>query len=231
MSSTKFILDKSIKLMVCDMAGTTVNEGGLVYKTLFNTIKGYDIYIKEDEMKDWYGVNKTQVLQHFINRDPEYKDNEAILPQMLNSFKKSLRKSYFDDGVVKLIDSNMPCLFNRLRKNNIKIALNTGFSVDLQEALLESLNMYDFIDGYISSESVPHGRPEPYMINELMRRFEISDPKMVAKVGDSQADMQEGKNAGCGVIIGVLTGAETRENLLNAGADIVLNSVMEINID
>ncbi len=67
-------------------------------------------------MKNWYGVNKTEVFQHFINRDPEYKDNEAILPQMLNSFKKSLRKSYFDDGVVKLIDPNMPRLFNRLRK-------------------------------------------------------------------------------------------------------------------
>lgn len=229
--SSKFFIDKSVKMIVCDMAGTTVNEGGLVYKTLFNTIKGYDIYIKEDEMKDWYGVNKTQVLQYFINRDPEYKDNEAILPQMLNSFKKSLRKSYFDDGVVKLIDPNMPRLFNRLRKNNIKIALNTGFSVDLQEALLESLKMRDFIDGYISSESVVHGRPEPYMINELMDRFKITDSKSVVKIGDSKADMQEGKNAGCGTTIGVLTGAESKENLLEAGADIVLNSVMEIYIE
>ena len=35
------------------------------------------------------GVNKTEVLQHFINTDNEYKDNEAILPQMFeDSFKK-----------------------------------------------------------------------------------------------------------------------------------------------
>ena len=58
---------------------------------------------------------------------------------------------------------------DRLRK----AALNTGYSVDIQEALLDALNMRDFIDGYISSESVPHGRPEPYMINDLMTRFNI----------------------------------------------------------
>jgi len=231
MNSSKYVLDKSVKMIVCDMAGTTVNEGGLVYKTLYNTIKGYDIFIKEDEMKNWYGVNKTEVLQHFINRDPEYKYNEAILPQMLNSFKKNLKKSYFEDSGVKLMDTNMPRLFNKIRDNDIKIALNTGFSVDLQEALLDSLNMRNFIDGYISSESVLHGRPEPYMINELMERFKIVDPKSLVKVGDSQADMQEGKNAGCGVTIGVLTGAETKDNLIKAGADIVLNSVMDIDVE
>ena len=230
MSSSKFILDKSVKMIVCDMAGTTVNEGGLVYKTIYNTVKSYNISIEEEEMKNWYGVNKTEVLQHFINRDPGFRNNEAILPQMLSSFKKNLRKSYFDDEVVKLIDPNMPSLFNRIRNNGVKIALNTGFSIDLQEALLESLNMRDFIDGYISSESVVHGRPEPYMINELMDRFNITDSKSVVKIGDSRADMQEGKNAGCGTTIGVLSGAETKENLLDSGADIVLNSVMEIDI-
>jgi len=58
----------------------------------------------------------------------------------------------------------------------------------------------------------------------------FSDSKSVVKIGDSKADMQEGKNAGCGTTIGVLTGAESKENLLEAGADIVLNSVMEIDI-
>ena len=134
---SKFFLDKSVKLLVCDMAGTTVNEGGIVYKTLYNTIKGYDIYIQPDEMKNWYGVNKTEVLQHFIDRDPEYKHNEAILPQMLNSFKKNLKKSYFEDSSIKLIDPELPKLFNSFRERGIKIALNSGFSVYIKEELID----------------------------------------------------------------------------------------------
>ena len=91
----------------------------------------------------------------------------------------------------------MPKLFNKLRDNGVKIALNSGFSVDIQESLIENLNMREFIDGYISSESVPHGRPEPFMIQELMSRFDITDPAEVIKVGDSKNDILEGKNAGC----------------------------------
>ena len=225
---SKFLLDKSIKLLVCDMAGTTVNEGGLVYKTLYETIKGYDIYIKPEDMKNWYGVNKTEVLQHFINTDNEYKDNEAILPQMLDSFKKNLKKKYFEDKSIKLMDPGLPDLFNSFRERGIKIALNTGYSVDIQEALIENLNMRNFIDGYISSESVPHGRPEPFMIQELMNRFNITNSKEVIKIGDSINDILEGKNAGCASSLGVLSGAETKENLIKNGADSVLNSVMDL---
>lgn len=224
----RFFLDKSVKLLVCDMAGTTVNEGGIVYKTLYNTIKGYDIYIKPDDMKNWYGVNKTEVLQHFINTDNEYKDNETILPQMLDSFKKNLKKSYFEDKSVKLMDPGLPDLFNSFRERGIKIALNTGYSVDIQEALLDTLNMRDFTDGYISSESVPHGRPEPFMIQELMTRFDINESNQVVKIGDSINDILEGKNAGCFKSIGVLSGAESKEKLLDAGADLVIDSVMDL---
>lgn len=225
---TKYLLNKSIRLLVCDMAGTTVHEGGLVYKTLYNTIKGYDIYIKPEDMSKWYGVNKTEVLQHFINTDIEYKDNPAILPQMLHTFKENLTKSYRDENSVGLIHPNLPSLLNSFRDNDIKIALNSGFSVDIQESLIENLGMNEFIDGYISSEEVPKGRPEPFMIETLMDRFNISDSSQVIKIGDSVNDILEGKHAGCFASIGVLSGADSKEKLKNAGADIILESVMDL---
>ena len=48
------------------------------------------------------------------------------------------------------------------------------------------------------------------------------------QIGDSINDILEGKNAGCHKSIGVLSGAESRDKLLEAGADIVLNSVMDL---
>ena len=223
----KYLIDNSIKLLVCDMAGTTINEGGVVYKTLVNTIKNFSIPIEDHEIKNWYGVNKTEVLKHFLNRDGK---DDTLLPEMLQSFKEGLRTNYFEDKNIKLIDNELPTHFNNLRQNGIKIALNSGFSVDIQEALVDNLNMREFIDGYISSESVPHGRPEPYMINELMKRFNITNPKEVIKVGDSINDILEGKNANCYKSIGVLSGAESGENLKKAGADVILNSVMDFEI-
>lgn len=227
---SRLLFNKPIKLIICDMAGTTVNDSGLVYQTLYNTIKGYDIYIQPEHMKPWYGAPKKDVLQHFINTDIEYRDNEAILPQMLHSFETKLKSEYQKPGNLSLIDANLPNLFNKLRANGIKIALNTGFSTDLQETVLDRLNMRHFIDGYISSESVERGRPAPDMIQELMRRFQINDPAHVAKIGDSVNDILEGQAAQCGLTIGVLTGADTQPTLAEHHPDYILPSVMHLNL-
>ncbi len=46
-----------------------------------------------------------------------------------------------------------------------------------------------------------------------MERFGIADPRRVAKVGDTPADLLEGNNAGCGLIVGVTQGTHTRQQL------------------
>ena len=40
--------------------------------------------------------------------------------------------------------------------------------------------------------------------------------------------MKEGRNAGCGLVVGVLSGAGTRAELLQNGADVVLNNINEL---
>ena len=47
-------------------------------------------------------------------------------------------------------------------------------------------------------------------------------------VGDSVRDIEEGRNAGCGLVVGVLSGADTSEAMLAAGADLILDSVMDL---
>jgi len=74
---------------------------------------------------------------------------------------------------------------------------------------------------------VGKGRPDPAMIRSLMRRFRISDSSSVIKVDDAAAGIEEGLNAGV-ITLGVLTGTQSRERLLDAGALDVLESVGEL---
>ncbi len=46
-----------------------------------------------------------------------------------------------------------------------------------------------------------------------MDRLGVADPRRVAKVGDTPADLLEGKNAGCGLIVGVTQGTHARKEL------------------
>ena len=50
------------------MAGTTVEEGGLVYKTLFNVLQEAGVDLAFDEIDAWHGAHKLKVIEHFVNR-------------------------------------------------------------------------------------------------------------------------------------------------------------------
>ena len=98
------------------------------------------------------------------------------------------------------------------RQAGIRVALNTGFNRSITEVILDRLgwSRSRLIDATICSDEVPRGRPHPDMIRALMARLGVADPRRVAKVGDTPADLQEGANAGCGLIVGVTGGTHSR---------------------
>jgi phosphoglycolate phosphatase-like HAD superfamily hydrolase len=66
------------------------------------------------------------------------------------------------------------------------------------------------------------------MILHAMELFEMSDASEVLKIGDSNIDIEEGKNAGCGITVGITTGAQTREQLAAASPDHIIDSLMDL---
>jgi phosphonatase-like hydrolase len=121
-------------------------------------------------------------------------------------------------------------VFEQLRKAGIKVALCTGFSRRVVEVLLGRLGWHvpEVIDAVVASDEVAQGRPSPDMIRRLMARLDIVDAGKVAKVGDTEADLAEGVNAGCGLVIGVTTGSYTAELLRAHPHTHILASVVEI---
>ena len=206
------------------MAGTVINEKGLVYSTLYDTIKEGNINIQESEIKEWHGINKREVIKHFVEH--RYLGNipkEKKICLLNEKFNESIRNHYFDkNSPLELIHPELPNTFEKLRLNGVKVALNTGYSYEIQEEIINKLNMQTMIDGYISSEGVHYGRPYPYMIYHLMEQFKVKNPKEVIKVGDTPNDIYEGKNAYCYKSVGVLSGAGTLETFQNAEADFII---------
>jgi phosphoglycolate phosphatase-like HAD superfamily hydrolase len=80
----------------------------------------------------------------------------------------------------------------------------------------------------VTSDEVERGRPHPEMIRQLMKDVGVADPQRVAKVGDTSADLLEGKNAGCGLNIGVTQGSSTRQQLEQFPHDHLIGSVAEL---
>ena len=222
---------KNTRLIVCDMAGTVINEGGIIYNTIEKTLNKMGFDAKKNE--SWYGKDKKEVLYNEIknNIESDSRNNSNHIESIVDTAEKELigelENEYFSDtSEVKLMHPKLPILFERLRYNGIKMTLNTGYPAELQEKIIDNFHMKDYIDDYISSEHTFRGRPAPYMIHRLMERQDIMNPDWIMKIGDTNYDMLEGKNAKCGLTVGVLSGAGTIKDLEKA--DIIINDIMHI---
>lgn len=227
---TSILLRRNIKLVVCDMAGTIINERGIIYRSIGETLKEMGCEVSEKDEKRWYGRDKREVLYNEIHKNLNPSSIKRLAPLVRESEKiliKKLEESYFKDEKITLIDDKLLDLFENWRMKGIKVALNTGYNKNFQKKIIKNLNLSESIDDFISSEEVKRGRPYPYMINKLMERNNIINARNVCKIGDTVNDMMEGKNANCGLTIGVLSGAGKIENLLNE-TNIVVDKVTDL---
>lgn len=145
------------------------------------------------------------------------------------TFEKAINEAYFQDASpVEHIDITLMKYFKQLKSAGVKIALDTGYPQNIQEGLVKKMGFDKVVDSYISSYDVAQGRPYPYMIHTLMQQLNIMDVRRVAKVGDSVRDIEMGRNSGCGLVVGVTSGADSAEALFAAGADIVCDNVTDL---
>lgn len=204
----------SIQLVVFDMAGTTIDDSGnKVLTALVEAARIHDLPGTPDELNELMGMNKREVFtllaEQLLDRDSE--QVSQLAEAALATFVERMRAAYSQD--VKAIPGTEET-FAFLRERSVKIALDTGFDSMIGGLILEQLGWLDgVIDCAIFSSDVSRGRPAPYMIFRAMEQLDVQDVGRVMKIGDSPADLDEGMNAGCGEVIGVLSGAHTAESL------------------
>ncbi|MEP7321725.1 MAG: HAD hydrolase-like protein, partial [Saprospiraceae bacterium] len=91
----------------------------------------------------------------------------------------------------------------KIKSQDIKIALNTGFGKEIMNTIIKALHWEDLVDACISSDQVEAGRPHPFMIEMLKKRTRVLNNAQVAKIGDTPSDLMEGKQAECALNIGI----------------------------
>ncbi|WP_208745887.1 phosphonatase-like hydrolase [Pedobacter kyonggii] len=217
-----------IKMVVFDMAGTTVNENNLVYKTLMNAINAAGFsYTLNQVLAVAAGKEKKGAIRSVL-KTYEGSFDEAMVFDIYEEFIGKLKLAYETEEILPQPGSIE--LFEKLRKEGIISVLNTGYDRVTAEAILSKLGWKagTEFDTLVTASEVSQNRPEPDMILLAMRHHGLTDSKSVVKVGDSSIDIEEGKNAGCGLSIGITTGAHTQKQLEEAKPDAVIDNLMEI---
>lgn len=222
-------MKQRIELVVFDMAGTTVDEDNVVYKTVQQVIndEGFKVSL-EEVLKHGAGKEKHQAITDVLTECTKTTNVALVANIAFSKFKLALKEVY--DTIEIKTFAGTEELFKDLRSNNIKVVLNTGYDKKTAELLVKKLGWIvgETIDGLVTSDDVVMGRPYGDMILLAMENTGVTDSAKVLKVGDSAIDIEEGKNANCGITVGVLTGAQTRSQLQQANPTYILESVNEL---
>jgi phosphonatase-like hydrolase len=221
-------MKNNIKMVVFDMAGTTVNENNVVYKTLRIAINeaGFDFTL-DQVLEQGAGKEKKQAIRSILTAFAGMQDEE-LTDKIYKNFFEKLTEAYNREEI--LPQNNATELFAELKKRDILSILNTGYDRATAQSIVDKLGWKegeDF-DGLVTATDVGRNRPEPDMILFAMKRFNLTDASQVVKVGDSAIDIEEGRNAGCGLSIGITTGAHTTAQLQNARPDNIIDDLMEV---
>ena len=213
-------------LVAFDVAGTTLDDDGVViqaFKVAFESTQSELWPTKGQEWTqyalDTMGQSKIAVFTEILG--------DAELAHTANvAFEEAYVSHIAEVGVSPIPGANET--FDFLRGKGIKIALTTGFSRSTLDFLIDHVGWSDVIDISVTPEEAGRGRPHPDMLNFAVSKLGFENTKEIIVIGDTASDIQAGLAFGAKQVIGVLTGAHTREILEFAGATSVINSVADL---
>lgn len=205
----------SIKLVILDWAGTTVDYGCFAPVNAFSlAFNSCGITPTIDEIRSPMGMLKRDHIRTMLNLPRLNKQwtekygtapDEESVEGVYSVFESSLMKSLSDYAAPK--PGTVDTVY-KLHEMGIYIGSTTGYTDAMMAVVTESAERQGYKpDAWFSPDSVNgFGRPYPYMIYRNMYNFGISSVSEVVKVGDTVADIKEGNHAGV-CSLGILEGS------------------------
>ncbi|GAA4103220.1 phosphonatase-like hydrolase [Streptomyces hundungensis] len=216
------------KLIVLDMAGTTVADGGLVERAFASAAGRLGVEPGSAEhatMLDYVratmGESKISVFRHLFGDEDK--------AQTANTAFEEAYGTLVDGGLIAPVPGAREAI-ERLAAEGRTVVLSTGFARVTQDAILKALGWQDLVPLTLCpADAGGRGRPYPDMVlSAFLRTGAVDSVRDIAVAGDTSYDMLSGVRSGAGMVAGVLTGAHDKAALATAGATHVLGSVSEL---
>lgn len=208
-----------ISMVMFDLSGTTVKDDTGVRDCLYKAAVEFNLQTTPEEILFHMGTNKIHLYQYLIAKSRGQQIN-------FKNFEKTKDPQTYEEAV-KIFERYQEIMVKHYRTNveevpgasdvfqwchdqNIKVATDTGFHRIVVDAIMDSLGWVEdgLVDLAVDVEHIPGqiGRPAPFMIFYAMTQLNVQSVHQVIKIGDTPADMFEGRNAGVRGVVGVMNG-------------------------
>lgn len=120
----------------------------------------------------------------------------------------------------------IPAALSSLHATGYRLGLATNDSTAGAERTLAALGVSNLFDVAYGYDSVERPKPAPDIVHAFAARAELALAD-IAFVGDNRHDLEAGRAAHAGLVVGVLSGTGTQETLAPL-ADVILDSVADL---
>jgi phosphoglycolate phosphatase len=115
---------------------------------------------------------------------------------------------------------------NALRRRSLPLGVVTSDATDPARRQLAALGVAEAFASIVGFDAGYAPKPDPEAVLAFAAEQGL-DPARIAFVGDNAHDMETGRRAGCGLVVGVLTGTSAHGDLAPL-ADAVLDSIADL---
>lgn len=201
--------------IIFDWAGTTVDYGSFApVKAFIEAFEAFGITPTLEEVRKPMGMLKIDHVRTMLSMErisklweekhgsawtekdvqKVYELSESKIMEIVSQFAEP--KPYVKETIAEL------------REMGLKIGSTTGYTDEMMKIVVPAAKAAGYeADCWFSPDSVEQcGRPYPYMIFKNMQELRLQDISRVMKVGDTVADIKEGKNAGL-ISVGIVEGS------------------------
>ncbi|MBT9173870.1 MAG: Phosphonoacetaldehyde hydrolase [Syntrophomonadaceae bacterium] len=198
-------IENAIQGVIFDWAGTTVDFGCFAPVNAFLEIfKKAGVEVTMEEIRSPMGMLKRDHLKTMlqmprISRLWEEKHGrkfaERDLDLLFKGFESLLLASLkeYSDPLPHVLDT-----VRALKDMGLKIGSTTGYTDIMMDIVVHSAREKGYAADFVITPdaTASFGRPFPYMIFRNIEALRITSSWKTIKVGDTVADIQEGRNAG-----------------------------------
>ncbi len=151
-------------------------------------------------------------------------------PQRVPYIKKKIEKiiiKYEMDGArkTKLMPSAKD-LLSFLKSNNYKIGLFTLENRKITNYILKRFSIDLYFNSIITRDDVINFKPHPDHLKLVLKQLNVASDEVIV-IGDHPVDLECGKQINA-ITVAYLSSRHNRDNLINAGADHVIENLLEI---
>ncbi len=199
---------KHVTAVVFDLAGTVVDHGSRApVATLQSVFEAAGIPVSIEEARADMGIAKREHIAAILSRRLGHRAPDSEIDRLYADFiprQFSCLRQYSD------VIEGVPELMAQLKTRGILAASTTGYTRPMLEVLLEHAGPQGFQpDIALCPDDVPGGgRPAPWMCYLAAICLKVSPLWSMVKIGDTQNDIVEGRNAGMWTIGITRTGNE-----------------------